>query len=120
MKRNNSKLRGMTLLEVIVAMVILVIGTTMVATGASSVVQNVRTSRHVVSKVNEQVGAVENRRVAGARMDDTGALVTGHIHLSYAGTPGDLFVEQFDAPTTQVPADQRVGDLKYFANVTTN
>ena len=47
-------IKGMTLIEVIIAMVVLVLMSTMVAMAASGVVSNVRASKSVIEKVNYQ------------------------------------------------------------------
>jgi prepilin-type N-terminal cleavage/methylation domain-containing protein len=53
-KGEDKKIKGMTLIEVIIAMVVLVLMSTMVAMAASGVVTNVRTSKSVIEKVNYQ------------------------------------------------------------------
>lgn len=53
---NNRKknFKGMTLIEVIIAMVVLVLVSTMIAMAASGIVSNVRASKSVIEKVNYQ------------------------------------------------------------------
>ena len=53
-KSNKSKFKGMTLIEVIIAMVVLVLISTMIAMAVSGVVSNVRASKSVIEKVNYQ------------------------------------------------------------------
>lgn len=101
------KLKGMTLLEVIIAMVVMVICATLLVQSAVSVVYNTRTARNVISKVDEQASPVENRTVPTA-------YVTGDkIKLTYNGTYY-VAVDKYEAPTTQAPDHERSGNMKYF------
>lgn len=53
-EKNRKSLKGMTLLEIIIAMVVLVVMSTLIAEAGVGVVNNVRASKSVIEKVNYQ------------------------------------------------------------------
>lgn len=107
------KLKGMTLMEVIIAMVVMVICASILVIGATAVVNNTRTARHVITKVDEQAPDVENHPAAITAYE-TGAA----LNISFNGAAGNAIpIDKFEAPTTQVSSDQACGNLKYFEPV---
>lgn len=105
--------KGMTLIEVIIAMVVMVVASALLVLGAVSIINNTRTARRVVNKVNEQAPVVENEAVVSA-------YVTGeNLELQIVGAAEEytLQVDKFEAPTTQAPEDERSGNLRYFRPV---
>lgn len=104
------KLKGMTLMEVIIAMVIMAICGSLLVEACVCVVNNTRTARRVTSKVDEQATVIENRpdEVTAYQEKDT-------IELKMGAQPAvTMVVDKFEAPTTQVSEEQRAGNLKYF------
>ncbi|MDO5148948.1 MAG: prepilin-type N-terminal cleavage/methylation domain-containing protein [Oscillospiraceae bacterium] len=110
--KKKKKLKGMTLMEVIIAMVVMVICASMLVEAAICVVNNTRTARTVIVKVDEQAPGVENRTVGTPY--ETGAV----LQLQYNGVH-TIPVDKYEAPTTQVSDIQKSGNMKYFMPVTT-
>lgn len=109
------KLKGMTLMEIIVAMAVLIITSGILVECGVAVVNNVRVSRTVVTTVNQQAPEIENRRVATPYAADN------TIHLSGAGLPGvDIHVDKYEATVTMAPDEQRSGNMKYFVPAVTS
>ncbi len=106
------KLKGMTLMEIIIAMVIMTICGMLLVEAAVCVVNNTRTARRVTSKVDEQAADVANRptHITAYEEGDT-------LRLEYGGEHGDIVIDKFEAPTTQVSEEQKADNLKYFIAV---
>lgn len=137
---NNRKknFKGMTLIEVIIAMVVLVLVSTMIAMAASGIVSNVRASKSVIEKVNYQSkyitgsakkypaddgagGSVEknmNKSSLSFSLQDSGGTAIGSaISADVYEAPG--MADAFDYVNgTYKRADgsvyDRAGNLKYF------
>jgi len=107
MKRK--KLKGMTLMEIIIAMAVLIIIAGILVQSAVVVVNNVRISKTVVQTVNEQAPDVENQDVASAYLaGDT-------ISLTGAGLrSATLTVDKYQASGSIAADQQRSGNMKYF------
>lgn len=105
------KLKGMTLMEIIIAMTVMVICGTILAMACVSVVNNTRTARHVTTKVNEQATVVENRDPSITAYQEADQL---HFQIHGGSAAADIGIDKFEAPTTQAPEDQRSGNLRYF------
>lgn len=103
------KLKGMTLMEVIVAMVVMAICGSLLVEACVCVVTNTRTARTVISKVDEQSTDVENRRSSITPYEEGATL-----HIEYNGHDGNIAIDKFEAPTVQTPEEQKSGNLKYF------
>ena len=103
----------MTLMEVIIAMVVMVIASSLLVVSAVSIINNTRTARRVVNKVNEQAPVVENEAVVSAYVTEE------ELKLQIVGAAAEytLKVDKFEAPTTQAPEDERSGNLRYFKPV---
>ncbi len=110
--KNKKKLKGMTLLEIIVAMVVMVICATMLVEAAICVINNTKTAKTVIVKVDEQAPAVENRAVVTAY--ETNAVLQLRFNNVYT-----VPIDKYEAPTTQPSEEQRAGNMKYFVPVTT-
>jgi len=104
-------LKGMTLMEIIIAMTVMVICGTILAMACLSVVNNTRTARHVTTKVNEQATVVENRDPSITAYREADQL---HLEIRGGGGSADIGVDKFEAPTTQSPDEQNSGNLRYF------
>lgn len=110
MKRK--KLKGMTLMEIIIAMAVLIIVAGILVESAVVVINNIRISKNVVNTVNIQAPETENHQVVDSY--DTAVLELRGASL----TPADLTIDKYQATVT-LPADsQRSGNLKYFLIVT--
>ncbi len=111
--KKKKTLKGMTLMEIIIAMLVMVICGAILVEACVSVVTNTRTARTVISKVDEQAPAIENRPAAIT------AYETGDsLSISYNGAPGQpIPIDKFEAPTTQVSDQEHSGNLKYFEPV---
>lgn len=115
--KKRRSLKGMTLMECIIAMVVLVILASLVAESAVGIVSNLRTSKSVVEKVNYQSHFVSSR--SGANTNNINfTLVDG----SGASLPDShpISVQVFESP--EDPAAQyadydKAGNLKYFVHV---
>lgn len=121
------KLKGMTLLEIIIAMVVMVICGTLIAETAVGVINMTKTSRTVINTVNSQCANVERRDSVGS-VEMTGA--SGSISISCGAESGNLNVKKYHAPAvTEIVVstdeegntvsssreiDAKSGDLKYF------
>lgn len=121
------KLKGMTLLEVIIAMVVMVIGASLLVESAVSIINTTKTSRTVVNQVNSQAPNVENKIIVDS-VEMTS--VPNSIGIECGGVTGALEVKKYHAPavTTIVEGvdeggnpvssvktiDPKSGDLKYF------
>lgn len=102
--------KGMSLIEVIVAMVVLVIVAALVAQVASGIVSNVRTSKSVVKKVNYQQSFVTS----------TNGALSGSVtfKLEESGCK-DITAKLYEAPTDPAALYKnydKAGNLKYFRN----
>lgn len=109
------KLKGMTLMEIIIAMAVMIIIAGILVESAVAVVNNVRISKNVVSTVNVQAPEVENRDVATP-------YVTGDvINLTGAGLrPANIAVDKYEATVTLPAGEQRSGNMKYFEPAVTS
>lgn len=121
------KLKGMTLLEIIIAMVVMVICGTLIAESCVGVINMTKTSRTVINTVNSQSSNVERRDTVGSE-EMVGA--SGVIGISCDSVAGDLKVKKYHAPavtetvvsydeagneiTSERAVDSKSGDLKYF------
>ena len=107
MKRK--KFKGMTLMEIIIAMAVMVIVAGILVQAAVVVINNVRISKTVVTTVNVQSPEVENQTVITPyKEDDT-------INLTGAGlSSASIKVDKYQATVTMSADDQRSGNLKYF------
>lgn len=103
------KLKGMTLMEIIIAMVVLVICATMIVQAAVIVVNNTRTARTVIVKVDEQSPVIENRNVPVPYETNAVLELEGGFTVP---------IDKYEAPTTQASESQRAGNMKYFRPVT--
>lgn len=110
------KLKGMTLLEVILAMTVMTILAVILIQSCIGIINHIRISKNVAHKVNVQSAPVENRSVAGDAYAENDV-----IELNYGGTKGEITVNRFQAP--EIPEDELLkgaldaGDLKYFVLV---
>lgn len=108
--KKKRKLKGMTLMEVIIAMVVMAICGSLLVEACVCVVTNTRTARRVTGKVDEEAPVVENRPAAVTAYEERDT-----ISLSLnGGTPVNMTVDRFRASSTQAPEEQRADDLKYF------
>lgn len=108
------KLKGMTLMEIIIAMVILVILSALIAEAGSGIVSNIRTSKSVVEKVNYQSKFVASK-------SGTTAAGTVSLELSddYGSSTSPITANIFEAPTDTdaiYSSYDRAGNLKYFVD----
>ena len=112
---NKKKLKGMTLMEIIIAMAVLIIIAGILVESAVAVVNNVRVSKSVVRTVNIQAPEVENRDVLTP-------YVTGDvINLTGDGlSPANISVDKYEATVTLPDGEQRSGNMKYFVPAVTD
>lgn len=127
------KLKGFTLLEVVVAIAVFAIAASLLVEAGLSVIYNVRSSRNLVKKVNYQ------SKIVATKPDATSDLVnpinsgsnTFEINLQSVsgGKSGKIEVKGYESKTetktvkdesgsdVEVPAyDDVAGNLKYFVN----
>lgn len=127
------KLKGMTLLEVIIAMVVMVIGAALLVQSAVGIINVKKTSRTVVNLVNSQSPVVENQAVINS-VEITDAVETGELgnilDIRCGAVTGSVAVKKYHAPavTTIVSStddegnvvssvktvEPKSGNLKYF------
>lgn len=109
------KLKGMTLMEIIVAMAVMIITAGILVECGIAVVNNVRVSKTVVRTVNQQAPEIENKAVPSPYIEGDA------ISLSGAGlTPCTIPVDKYQATVTLSPDEQRSGNMKYFVPAVTN
>lgn len=134
-KSEKKVLKGMTLLEIIISMVILVIISTLVAEAGSGVVTNVRTSKSVIEKVNYQsryISASEKKYtdVDGNEKDLNKSTVSFRLSDATSGSAlgNPISADVYEAPGMEDAIDykdgtykradgsvyDRAGNLKYF------
>lgn len=106
-------LKGMTLIEVIIAMVVLVIVSTMAVVAATSVLVNMRTSKSVIKKVDYQSPIVASDGVSASSksvkfslQDSTGVSMGKEIAVPVYESPVD--------PAAMYGSYDKAGNLKYF------
>lgn len=104
LKIKKSKVKGFTLIEVVVALAIFAIAATLLVQGALSVIYNVRCSRNLVKKVNYQSGIVANKNESMTQ--DIGPM---DIKLEMTGVSQTITVDRH-AAIIEVDAD---GNPKY-------
>lgn len=114
--KKKKALKGMTLMEIIIAMLVMVICGAILVEACVSVVTNTRTARTVISKVDEQAAVIENRPSTVTAYEEGASL-----SISYNGASGNpILIDKFEAPTTQVAEQSRSGNLKYFEPAVTH
>lgn len=126
-------LKGMTLIEIIIAMVVLVIISTMMAVAAVGVVNNLRTSKSVVEKVNYQSKFIYDKTSNSYNKynpDDGSTVNTPYLsnsmNISLASDPdgstgigSDIPVVMYEAPEDDNAIYKnydRAGNLKFFVH----
>lgn len=112
LRSSRRKIKGMTLIEVILAMVILVIVASLVVQAAVGIISNVRTSKSVVQKVNYQQSFITSNN-ANLNGGLSFKIQTG------SKTSKDINVQVFEAPTDPAALYKnydKAGNLKYFVN----
>ncbi|MBR6598710.1 MAG: prepilin-type N-terminal cleavage/methylation domain-containing protein [Oscillospiraceae bacterium] len=126
LKQNKKKLKGMTLLEVVVAIAVFAVAATLLVEAGLSVIYNVRSSKNLVKKVNYQSKIVAARPDPGVDSDITevGDMVLSLDAVGFSGAPV-LSVKGYeaeremgtDAEGNPVELYEDVaGNLKYFVN----
>jgi prepilin-type N-terminal cleavage/methylation domain-containing protein len=137
-KGKKKSFKGMTLIEVIIAMVVLVLMSTMIAMAASGVVSNVRASKSVIEKVNYQSKYITGSAKKYPADDGAGGTIDKNMNktslsFSLADTSGGalgntISADVYEAPGMADAADyingtykradgtvyDRAGNLKYF------
>lgn len=125
--KKRKALKGMTLMEVIISMVILVVMASLVAEAGASIVANVRTSKSVIQKVNYQAKYVTSERKQYKALEDDGSgneivvdkpMNTKDVSfglMDAAGNPVGKAVEVkiYEAPGMNVAAEYKDGTYKY-------
>ena len=113
LKQNKKKLKGMTLLEVVVAIAVFAVAATLLVEAGLSVIYNVRSSKNLVKKVNYQSKIVAARPDPGVDSDITevGDMVLSLDAVGFSGAPV-LSVKGYPVELYEDVA----GNLKYFVN----
>lgn len=103
------KLKGMTLMEIVVAMAVLMVISLMLVIGCEAAVVNARISKRVSDKSATQAP------VAATRNADNGDRVEATIGLeASSGGKGDLNVYSYEVKTGEDPLNDRSGNYHYF------
>lgn len=119
------KLKGMTLLEVLVAMMVFIITATLLVEAGVSVIMHVRTTRNLVRKVNYQAPIVASRSTQedDVDIDEENHIEIGLMAVADHSATGNLVVNKIESKTettvdeddNEVPLyDDVAGNLKYF------
>lgn len=127
-------LKGMTLLEVIIAMVVLVVLSTLIAEAGVGVVNNVRASKSVIEKVNYQSKYISGQSktykdVDGNDQNMNKTSISFQLQSTVGGNLGNpISADVYESPGMDVAFDykdgtykradgsvyDRAGNLKYF------
>lgn len=111
MKKARKCLKGMTLLEVIIAMTILIVAATMLVSGAVSAVANMRAAQKVSSKTAVQAPYADTHKNA----ESDGTMT---INVKVAGGTGNTFdVQKYHVKEVGDDTDDYVGNYRYFEYV---
>ena len=120
--KNKKSLKGMTLLEVVIAIAVFAIAATLLVEAGLSIIYNVRSSRNLVKKVNfqSQIVACKPDPTTSTDIVDTGTM---NIELSTYGFTDvkPIEVKKYQAITEKDvdgnPIYEDVaGNLKFFTN----
>ena len=113
--KKKKPLKGMTLLEVIIAMLIMVILASILIESCVCIIGNIRVAKNVNHKVNVQTHDVEYRSVKEAAYNENDV-----INLKYGDKEGSIKVDRYKA--SDIPEDDKehikgvmdADNLKYF------
>lgn len=111
-KTKKSTLKGMTLIEVLIAMVVLAVVAAMVATAGMSIVANLRTSKSVIEKVNYQSDYV-SKHAGTSTVDSSIQLSDKDKNNLGTAIPVKIYEAPEDADALYKDYD-KAGNLKYF------
>jgi len=119
--KNKKHLKGMTLLEVVIAIAVFAIAATLLVEAGLSVIYNVKSSRNLVKKVNYQSKIVAYKPDSGS--SDIVSTGTMDLKLSTDGFTDikTIEVKKYQA-ITEKDADKKpiyedvAGNLKFFTN----
>ncbi len=126
LKTNRKKLKGMTLLEVVIAIAVFAVAATLLVQAGLSVIYNVRSSKNLVKKVNYQSKIVAARPTPGvdSEITEIGDIVLNLEAAGFSGSP-TLSVKGYEAEREMGTDDDGnpvelyddvAGNLKYFVN----
>lgn len=126
LKTNRKKLKGMTLLEVVIAIAVFAVAATLLVQAGLSVIYNVRSSKNLVKKVNYQSKIVAARPTPGvdSEITEIGDIVLNLEAAGFSGSP-TLSVKGYEAEREMSTDDDGnpvelyddvAGNLKYFVN----
>lgn len=118
MKKNkkSKKLKGMTLVEIVVSVALLVIIATMLVIGAVSAVSNMRTANKVSEKTAVQAPYAANRMDDSAKTEATDST----LNLSINGGSSVPLNIRKSSVNVDSESDDKVGDFRYFKYVSKN
>ena len=119
--KNKKTLKGMTLLEVVIAIAVFAIAATLLVEAGLSIIYNVKSSRNLVKKVNFQSKIVACKPDAGSSdIVSTGTMI---LNISADGVTGitPIEVNKYEAITETDDDGNAVyedvaGNLKFFTN----
>jgi len=106
MNKKSKKFKGMTLVECIVAMAVLIIISVILIAGLSAAVFNIRVSQRVNAKTALQAPYADNKI-------DTNNDGKAQVKLEYAAVTGIMEVDKYHVDKN-IKAQDYVGDYRYF------
>lgn len=117
-EKEKKSLKGMTLLEIIIAMVVLVIISTLIAEAGVGVVNNVRASKSVIEKVNYQSKYISGhsktyKDVDGNEQNMNKTSLSFQLQDTAGGNLGNpISADVYESPGMDVAFDYKDGTYK--------
>jgi prepilin-type N-terminal cleavage/methylation domain-containing protein len=105
MKNTKKSIKGMTLMEIIVAMAVFSISALILVSGAISVYNSKRNTRNLVKKVNYQAPIAD-------RMPDVSTYQTDSLKVIVGGKPHNIEIQKYEVEPEE--SGQPAGNFKYF------
>lgn len=109
MKKVKKSLKGMTLIEIIIAMTLLIVVATMLVSGAYSAVANMRAAQKVASKTATQAPYADNHKNA-----DSDGTISININVVGGGKSNTFNVDAYHVKDVGNDTDNYVGNYRYF------
>jgi len=113
-KSKTKKLKGMTLIELLISVALLIIISLILVVGATSAVYNIRTANRVSQKTASQAPYAANRIDAQTKAETENSKLD--LTIRGTGTKGALNVKKHSVSVDSKSGDQ-VGDFRYFEYV---
>ncbi len=111
----SKKLKGMTLMEIIISMVIFSVSALILVQGAISVYYSMRKTRKLVKKINYQAPIADRMNDSGTEINNISSTSIPPVFvLSANGKNYSIEVDEYQVNPNTTELNQPAGDFKYF------